>query len=783
MSEVASKPAVAPSPSALRLNVRRHATTIALVAVAVVLGCVALFERTTITTGEAEGRRGLLFDAWRADELTRLSITLGASKVELVREREASGEASWFEADGARRTAADEQGVEDVLLTLEYAGFERRVEGLDRASLGLEPPKLELAIAMGRLAYSLRVGGPAPLPPGARYVEVEGGGRPRATFVISKELAGELELDPSALRNKKLVPYLSPEVARYEISGKPCDPWQSGTEGGAVGGEEGADASACAFVLMRAGRGGRPASDLVLEAPAVRPIHASWRAVDGFVTAFGRLEAQRFVTDAPAQSAARIVRVVPRDTNKPTAELALGGECPGGAGTLVVRRGPDPVAACVDEKLVEAALAYAPARFADRHVLGVPEADVAEVSLTAGDVTVELARRELGWHLRKPEDRQLELGPGNALLERMARAEGELVPPGEVDGAFFGLDAPRAKVRIVALPGGGDASQQPRIEELVIGAERERLVYVRRESDGNVLRIPRDAASVFFPAPSALRSVTVLDVKEKLVRGLSLDCGGKRQRVTRDGKGAVTLLEPRGELGADLATTNEIVELLRTLTAVRWDAERREPRHGLDAPTCTLALEFEGPAGDGGAPADGAGEKKRRHAIVIGAETSGGYFAQREGEDAVFVAPRSLVTAASGWLLDRSALMLDAASVERVSIVSGKTELVLVRRGAVWALAAGDSADDPRAAAVGSLLENLVAEAVVGLGPADATHGLDTPRASVSASARGGKKVYELSLGAADVWRDARVVYVRKRGVDATFAVRAGLLTPLFDAL
>jgi hypothetical protein len=734
---------------------KRHRVTVALVLVAAALAIVAFWDRGRVTTDEATGRKLQLFDAWRPEDVSRIVVEGAGGRVEVVSQLDADGDRTYRLREGDVERLADDQEVDDFLLTLEYAGFERRAEGLDRETLGLEPPHLVVTIAMGKLAYTLRVGGTAPSPEGARYAEVEGGARPKATYVLKPALVKALEEEPRTLRSKQLSPYLSSDVERYELDGP-----------------------AGRYTLRRAGTGGRTTIDLVVETPGAPPSRASFRTVDAWATTLAKLEAARFVDDPGRSADATKLRVVPRDGKRPTALLELGGSCEGGR--LVRRLEPDPAAACVEARLVEA-LSVPAARFADTYALGLPEADVTEIKLSEDSTTVELARRGEGWHLRKPDEAQLDASVGNALLSRLASAEGELVPGS--DAKELGLEPPRARLRIVGLPdraGGPNAPEH--VEELDVGTERDGAVHLRRKTDGALLRLSTAAAAAFLPAPSALRPTQLLDVPMKHVRGLALNCGGKRQELTRDGKGTFTRIAPETALRADLTAASELAEALRSLTAVRWDAERHEPRHGLDAPACSLALTVAVPDAQGNTAPDDPKEPMRTHKLVLGAETEGGYFATLEGSSAVFVAPRPLFAMGREWLLDRGALLVDAAEVERVVVAVGERRLEVLRRGDAWALATQTSPNDTRATTVGKALEALLAEGVVTLGKAAKDEGFDAPKARVSIVRREGSPTLELVVGATADVRGARSAFVRRGDIEATFAVSLARLSPILDA-
>lgn len=739
----------------MKRALRRHRVTVGLVLAAVVLALVAVWDRGRVTTDEATGRKLQLFDAWRSEDVGSLVLEGGPTRVELVATVAADGDRGWRLKEDEVERVADDQEVDDFLLTLEYAGFERRVEGLDRQTLGLDAPYRVLRVSMGKLAYTLRVGGPAPSPEGARYAEVEGGARPKTTYVLKPAFVKALEEEPRTLRSKQLSPYLSSDVERYELETK--------TE---------------RYALRRAGTGGRATVDLAVERPDGTTSRASYRTVDAWTTTLAKLEAARFVADPGHVADAAIVRVVPKDSKRTRATLELGGACEGG--TLVRRVEPDPVAACVEPRLVEGLLVPAE-RFVDPYVLGLPESDVTEVKLASDDTTVELARRGEGWHLRKPDDAQVEAAIGNALLARLARAEGQIVVGG--DPKALGLDKARSLVRVVGLP---DRAAGPggneHVEELEVGADQDGLVHVRRKTDGAILALSTAVAAVLLPAPSALRPLQLLDIPMKHVRGLELDCGGKRQALQRDGKGTFTRIAPETLLRADLTAASELAEALRTLTAIRWDAERAEARHGLDKPTCTLGLVVAEPDAQGHSAPDDPKEPRRTRTVTLGAETEGGTFARLDGSSAVFVAPRPIVAMGREWLLDRGALMVEAAEIDRVMVAVGERKLEVLRRGDAWALASASMPNDTRATTVGKALESLLAEGVVTLGTPAKDEGFDAPRARLQLTRREGAKTLDLLIGTTVEMRGVKSALVRRSDLDATFAISLARLAPILDA-
>jgi hypothetical protein len=132
------------------------------------------------------------------------------------------------------------------------------------------------------------------------------------------------------------------------------------------------------------------------------------------------------------------------------------------------------------------------------------------------------------------------------------------------------------------------------------------------------------------------------------------------------------------------------------------------------------------------------------------------------------------------WLLDRSALLVDLADVDRVVLRGAEKELVLVAHGDRWTV---EGAPNSRAGdAVKRALEQLLAEQVVHLGAAAEREGMSEPALVVEIELRSAPK-RTMVVGAADSLQGLVVRFVRRRDVEVTFAVAEARLRPLLDAL
>lgn len=716
----------------------RHRTDVVLVVIAVALVAVVFVDRGSVTTAESEDRKYQVIDAWRPDDISKIQIRVGDLDVVVRAAEDPNASTSWILEENGKRVDADDQAVGQLLVSLEFAAYEREVEGLDAAAMGFDAPRARYQIGMGKLDYTLTLGKEAPSPEGGAYLRVEGGARGTADFVVGPELASELILEPGALRSRRLAPYLSIDTRAYELV-----------------------APSGRFRLERGSWGGRTAGQFLVKSGG-RAVRADRRQLDGWLVMLGRLEAERFLP-VPAElgTPRATLTLEPLAEGADEAVLLLGVDtdaCERGQ-TLVVRRAPEPVAGCVPEGALDPIL-LDPAKLRDEHVVGTAKGDITEISWTSGDTKVEIARKEEGWHMRAPSEGDAESAPVEQLLDTMLEIEGELVDGDDEDA--WGLAEPRAVVQIRGLPERGTEAADERVERIEVGARTDDGVYVRRGDDDAVMRVAVEPARAFLPRPAALRSTAIFDAPLKDVVGLELDCAGKRQRFARLPAGSWTLEEPEAPIGVDMGLANGLADSFRQLQAVRWVSERPDEGQGLAEPWCRVAMTVR----------SGEGEE-RRLAVVLGSETTGGYFAQRVGAPAVFVVPKGLGQLASRWLLDTSALMVPVSRIDEVRLVAGDRRREVARQGAAWS-------DASLGAVVESVLGELIAEGVVALGEPAPDAGFDEPLLTIEVT---GEPSRTLLIGRGDVFRSVSVYLVREQGVAVTYAVPRARLQPLVDAL
>ena len=733
---------------------RRHGTTLALVALTAVAGVVLLVvDRGAVTTSETVARKKNLLPVFRRDDITELRITSGDHSARVYRGTlDDAGQRPWqIETDGTR-APAEEAAVDQLLGSLRDGTVDRRyrtasIDAAERKAFGLDAPRHTIEVSMGAQHYRVLLGGPAPTPPGAIYAEVEGQG----VSVITPQLAAALGVTPDGLRRRALVTGEADalDALALEGAGGPRRmvraPWQ-------------------------VSRG------LGLRFDGSTPegsVRVSAAALDHVWDALGQLKADAFLDAASLRDAGTAephVTVTLSPHGAPKVVIDVGGECPGHPDDVTaVRReeGSAPLAACVPRGALDE-LSLPAADLVDKHLVGARADEVIDVTLQQGSTTLALARSGAKWHQQSPSDRPIDPDVGRSFLERLLDVQATDLVPAPADLAALGLDPPRATVRVASVLGEG---KEPRTERLEVGTPLAGVVHVRRVEDGMVATVSEAAAETLLPDEMALRSKKAVDLPASEIRSLRIVGPLGTQRFERRPEGTWALLEPQGEgLSPDAGQVSEILEKVAGLTVDRWVGAAR-PEYGLDRPRLTITAEA------------GSGKDARTVEIALGAPAGSGAFARLRGDAMVFVAPHALEAAAEQWMIERTALLVDTARMTRVTLAAtgGKKVVLEMHEGALQVVGApAGAAEETRAAAVRDALGDLMAEGAVSVGPPESAQGFAKPSLSVSVEL--GSKRLELRFGGEGVLRGTRVVYARREGVAATFAVAESRVKPLLDA-
>lgn len=582
---------------------RRHLGTLLLVLLAVGLAAWLWRDRDRLSTTERKGREYSVFPAWRRDDLTRLEIAHEDETIVLVR---ANKDAPW-RMKSPRDERVDQGAAERLTTTMEFAVRVRPVASSDQ--LGFEHPRASGSVAMGSMTFRFVMGAPSPRPEGSSYVKVDDG----APFVCSKEVAEALLAGSDTYRDRSVVPYLSLELARFEVAH-------------AGGG----------FTVERLdARSFKVAPDGLL---------ASRRSLDRAWSALAEMRAEAFPKDADADRLTAkpqmTIRMAPKDPAKGLAELVVGETCPGHPDDVVVlRQKPTRAAACAPKGAIEALRELTGEMLVDRAPLGFRHDEVEELRLEGGDAKpIELARRGVGFHEREPLDRELEAPEADAvreLLVALEKTEASDVKPGH--GAPFDAKA-RAKVWA------GDHEHEEVVE---VGAAEKGRVVVRRVRDDARLTLSPVAARRLTPRETTLRPLAMSTETRRVTR-VALRCGTEQDLEDR-GDG-LRLVKPAG-YETDGHSVTQLVDALLRGKVTEWTADRDDGSFGITEDGCRVTLSFA----DGNTP----------RVVRLGGKTDGGVFGTIDGERGVFVAPPLVDALVRGVYVSRASLR--AVDAEKVT--------------------------------------------------------------------------------------------------------------------
>jgi hypothetical protein len=736
------------------LFVKKHLTTIVLSVLAAISVVWAVVDAGSVTTGESERRKKNLFPAWRHDDVVRIVVALPTESYELVRKGKQGEGRTWDLNQDGVSFPADEQVVDRLLGTLEYATFSREVPAgsVDRAELGLDSPRARYEIGMGSLEFKLVVGKANPGGDGA-YVEVPG----RGVFVVAAATIRALEVPARDLRGRDFIPYFSTDLASLTLEG------EGGTRTFERAPWTGGRGSGFRFPKSAEGRAGR-------RVDATR--------LDQVFVSFGRMQAQVFLELADAKAALKPrvkITMTPKDGAKGV--LELGGECPGNKGLVVaVRSEPSPLAVCVPEGVL-APLVRPIEEFDDDGLLGATPDEISEVHIEHGGKVLDLARVDMAFRMRQPETRDVSAEVGNSFLEQLADARGVL---SKADLPFG--EGEITKVRVISVAGAPDKEGKiaERIEEIEIGPGADGAFVALRKEDGTKVAIGEVAASAFRPSDLALRDTDLFAFSAEVIQGMTIQAGGKKQHFEREGA-TFSLTEPKGKgLRADGPFVQDALAAFANLRAERWAASKPEESFGLSEPRMRIVAHL----------AEGASKDPKANdvTIVVGARTDDGAYAQIEGKDDVFILPRRFEEEMGRLFVSRADFFIPPEVMGGLTIERGDKKLVLVRDGKQLRLKGGGGSN--REAAVIDALSKLTPVVAVAVGEPLPTHGLTPPTLKLKITFRrapddppDAETSTVIEIGSQDVVDGMPTFYGRREGVEAVYAIPERPVKTLLDAL
>lgn len=708
-----------------------------------VLACASTFAvfatRDVPTTSDSALSEPHLLSAFRSEDVTRLELLENGQKLLLERASPA-GSTAQFRLLEPVKESADPAVVDKLLSTLSGARALRPVEqGSSLAALGLDKPGLRVTAQSAKHSYRLALGGKAPTPEGARYVQVSNDGDAPRSFVIAKAVADDLSVTLDAFRLHSLVTVNEADVTRVAITGPKSN------------------------IDLERGPGGQ------FRIASEGRVLANRETLKSLFFQLSRLTASDFLSESDAEAAlgpARTRFELTLADPKQKLIFDAGGSCPSDATQLVVvRRAPDVQRACAPREL-EATLALAATDFVDRRAFSLRADEVEELEISGGKNKYALRRKGAGFLLHTNRETQVELEAGNQRIAELLEAEGERVPVPSDQLSALGLE-PAASTITLRSSAARDADV---VQQVVRVGNRDANgnLLVFREQDQVVLRIPRDLARGFAVDSTLLYSRKLTEFGLSSFLSAEIQSPQTRQ-VLRRVNDALRLEQPPG-FEADGVLSSDLVQTLGALTAERFVADRDDGSFGLQRAALSVRFAFKN--------ADG---NQIEHHLRFGLDTTLGVFATLADDGPVFVLPRSVRDTCQVLLLNRAVFPTSSDAFNGVTIEAHGRVVQLTRRGERLVASTVGFPQD-RVPELLEALGNLRAEAALHAGPALAAEGFSAPSMTLRLQPRQGA-AQTLSFGAGDSWRSTSVFYMRVSGIDATYVIAQSKVRALSDAL
>ncbi|HTM45008.1 MAG TPA: DUF4340 domain-containing protein [Polyangiaceae bacterium] len=736
--------------AALRPAVLRLLTNWLLVVAAAIAAILVVVTREVPSTGELSERERSLLKVFDEHQISRIEIEAKGKSFVLARvvtahptdpddESGDQGPNQAFRLIAPIEEQANPEKIKALLSTLQYASFVRPVADaqIDRKSLGLEDPRWVIHVDQGPIHYRLRLGGNAPAPFGASYLEVTGENAPgKGIFVVRQGLVEPLSVTVEDFRSHELAAIGKDSLTQIQFS-QGQNRWTLRN-----------DAGRYRFAGMQGNQ------------------LAARDAVDHFFLQLARIKFENFLSDADLKGKLDPPEIsmilTPKDGATKPITLQLGAACPGHEEwRIAARESSERVTGCVSRALVDD-LNLDAASLVEHHIFALHPDEVETLTLKRGDASLTLERSANGYRMTSPAQGDVERPVADDRVRAWLDLSGEQAP---ADSTNFEATAS------ITLHGVSDIADRYREQRVEFGPlEEGKPVLVRREVDGAVLLLPPLDLSQFEVNGLLLRSALVLDLQAKQLQHVEVASSVVQEVIEQSDEG-ITLASPAG-FTADGVLVTHLLDALRGLRAVRWVAAADNGSFGFATPT--VRVKFTETV---------KSNNLEDHLLRIGTSTQGGYFAQLDN-DAVFVLSRQSFETIHQWVLDRSVFSSPLESVAHIDLRSAQGTVKLVGTGDHFNQQgpgphlSRSSIDD-----LISALQTLRPEAALHLGTPPANEGFSHPILTLVAQDRANTKTLEWKIGAADVWRNVSIYYARIEGINATYAIARGPVDRILDAL
>ncbi len=695
--------------------------------------------RNLASPKDSEGRAQNLLSVFRSEDVTRVALSRGDQKLVFTRSGKDGG-AAVFSLVEPVRELADATTVDKFLSALESARTLRPVDrGPALSAFGLDQPALRIALQSEKGTFRIALGGPAPTPPGARYVQVDAAEGATNLFVVGKAVADDLSVEFDAFRLRSLVSVNEADVSRVSIT------------------------SPTLSVSLRRSTG----TSFLVEGGPMPQALADRETLKSLFFQLSRLSATQFLSASDAEGALGAERahfvLETKDSKVPIA-FDAGGSCPGDPSQLViVRRSPDAQSGCAPREL-EATLKLQAGDFLDRRAFSLHTDEVEELDISGGKQKLALLRKGNGFVLHQGAETQVELEAGNQRIAALLEAQGERVT--DAKPSELGLEPPTSTVTLRS-----SAARDVDVVEQVVRVGNTTPtgeLFVYRQQDGAVLRLPREQARAFALDSTLLYARKLTEFGPSSFVSAELDQRGKKQVLRRSNQ-ALQLDQPKG-FEADGVLSADLIQALGALTAERFVADRDDGTFGFAQSPLTVRFAFKKDDGS-----------QTERVLRFGNETALGVFATLDEGGPVFILERSVQEACSALLINRANFTASPDALNDLTLEAHGRTLRLERRGEHFVAVPSSALPSDRVAELLDALGDLRPEAGIHTGPALTAEGFAKPTLTLRLTPRGGA-LQTVSIGAGDAWHSTSVFYLRVTGVDATFVVAQSKVRALSDA-
>ncbi|MBX3250634.1 MAG: DUF4340 domain-containing protein [Myxococcales bacterium] len=694
---------------------------------------IVLVEQKMLTSAELREARGQLLERFVRSRVDQVEIARGGNPSFTLRRVRAEGDllGDWrvttpFDAP------ADADAVSAMLGSVQYARARRTLTSPgaeDLARYGLDAPRLIARFLVADERVEIRFGGDDPTGSGV-YMSVDTRDG-ELVHVVGRDVFEALDHDAGHFRSKRLVEAGVLGARRLTIA----------HDGAEVTLEKPTDAAAGWRLVVDEGR-----------------LLASAARVEEALSAFNDLVAETFAEgegEAFGTAWLRVEATAEREGRDVVTTLEVGAACER-EGERWARVDGGPVA-CVLASALDA-LRRPAGEYREDRPITASDLEVEEVDLVAGGATLAI-RRDAGvwrWTLTRGATESQGDADDEAFAAwlraiRQARARSFVAT---TDAAAHGLARPSATLRVKDSEGA--------VEELAVGAVSTEGLYLRRGGEPQVLVVAADAEALFTASALRLRPTRLWSEAERAVQWISVERGGVRERLEREG--ARWALKAPLEARADVDRADRFARRLARLEVVRFVAEAASPEHGLHRPAQTWEVRL--------APDEGEAVTRT---LRVGAATEGGAFAVLQGDPAVFVIGDDALAEATEPFVDRGALATPLRELEAVRIGT---------RRFVWdgqRFREDEALEEGASDRLASAIEGIRAVRVGPYGPPAPADGLTPARVRVEVERGEGASPRTLALLVGAPTGEGGRVHVRREDLAVAFEVAEASVQILVD--